>query len=133
MQADMPFDLRDRLIALGADKRAASIPLNQRANSAADWIAGTVVALDDQAVHADCWESHPAGDETLYLVDGRLTITLAREGTAETRVELQAGQAFIVPQGMWHRLHVLEPGRLLFITPAIGSEHSTAIRRQSIE
>jgi mannose-6-phosphate isomerase-like protein (cupin superfamily) len=32
------------------------------------------------------------------------------------------GQAFIVPRGCWHRLSVLEPGRLVFLTPTAGSE-----------
>ena len=132
MHADIPFNFRDRLIALRADKRAASIPLNERAKSAADWIVGTVVAMDDQAIHAEYWERHPTGDETLYLLEGHLEITLAKEGAPETQVTLRAGQAFIVPQGTWHRLHVLEPGQLLFITPPMGTEHRPRDPRQAI-
>jgi len=58
MQTDMPFDLRDRLIALRADKCVAIIPLSERAKSAAEWPAGTVAAIDDHAVHADYWKRH---------------------------------------------------------------------------
>ena len=123
MQADMPFELRGRLIALGADKHAKGIALPERATSDADWIAGSYLVADDHAVHADYWERHPAGDEALYLVEGRLAITLAREGGSEMQTTLAAGEAFIVPQGIWHRLRVLEPGRLLVITPPKGTEH----------
>jgi hypothetical protein len=82
MQADTPFELGDRLIALCPDKRATSIALNERATAPVDWIAGIVLATDDQAVHAHYWERHPelAGDEVLYLLEGRLSITLVTEG-----------------------------------------------------
>jgi mannose-6-phosphate isomerase-like protein (cupin superfamily) len=29
----------------------------------------------------------------------------------------------VVPRGCWHRLEAVQPGRLMFITPARGSEH----------
>jgi mannose-6-phosphate isomerase-like protein (cupin superfamily) len=130
MQADLRVELRDRLIALGADKRATSITLNERATCAADWVAGTFVAADDRAVHADCWERHPAGDEALFLLEGCLAITLASEDGSETQATLQVGEAFIVRRGTWHRLHVLQPGRLLVITPPAGTEHRRHETRQ---
>ena len=39
------------------------------------------------------------------------------------RVELRAGQAVINPRGVWHTADVHEPGSVLFITPARGTEH----------
>lgn len=123
MAADTPFDPCGKLIALGVDKRVSNIPLSTRAECAAEWIAGTVVAADGRAVHADYWERHPEGDETLYLLEGRVAITLAQHGTAERHLNLEAGQAFIVPKGVWHRLDVLEPCRLFFISSPKGTEH----------
>ncbi len=42
---------------------------------------------------------------------------------AETRTELDPGQAFVVPKGVWHRVDVLEPTHFLHITPGPGSAH----------
>ena len=41
----------------------------------------------------------------------------------ERVVELRAGEACIVPQGVWHRLLVHETGDLLFLTPGEGTAH----------
>ena len=41
----------------------------------------------------------------------------------ETRTEVVAGQAFLVPQGVWHRVDVQEPTHLVHITPGPGDGH----------
>jgi mannose-6-phosphate isomerase-like protein (cupin superfamily) len=72
-------------------------------------------------------ELHPDGDELLYLVAGRIAVVLDdgdQDHVGTERVEqLEAGQAFIVPKGTWHRIDVLEPGRLVHVTPGPGSAH----------
>ncbi|NHJ12215.1 MAG: cupin domain-containing protein [Candidatus Thorarchaeota archaeon] len=50
------------------------------------------------------WHKHDAEDEFFYVIDGLLLIDLEN-----TRVELQAGQGFLVPRGMNHRTRA--PGR----------------------
>jgi mannose-6-phosphate isomerase-like protein (cupin superfamily) len=47
-------------------------------------------------------EMHPDGDELLYLVSGAVTVTLELSG-GNTQVDLGAGDAIVVPQGVWHR------------------------------
>ena len=59
-------------------------------------------------------EMHPESDELLFLVSGGLDVILQEDG-AEQTVALDAGQAAIVPRGVWHRLVMREPGKLLFI------------------
>jgi len=61
-------------------------------------------------------EVHPDGDELLYLVSGAVTVTLELSG-GSTSVELGAGDAIVVPQGVWHQITTREPGRLVHITP----------------
>ena len=123
MRTDQPFDLSDGLVALGVDRRACRIHPSERPTTTADWILGAVIAAEDSAVHADYWERHPAGDEILHLLSGRLSVTLAPEGATERCCTLRAGEALVVPCGVWHRLQVLEPARLLFITPPRATEH----------
>ena len=57
-----------------------------------------------------------------YTFSGRMACIL-EESHGERVVELRAGEACIVPQGVWHRLLVREPGDLLFLTPAEGTMH----------
>jgi mannose-6-phosphate isomerase-like protein (cupin superfamily) len=72
-------------------------------------------------------ELHPDGDELLLLLSGRVEVILD-DGTqqqvgAETVQELAGGQAVIVPKGVWHRINVLEPSRLVHVTPGPGDGH----------
>ena len=118
-----PFSLQYGLIAYGDDKRAAHVPLSlpSLGDAAVDCILGVVDFYDDESVHADHWECHPGGDEILCVLEGRLLATVTRDGATEEAV-IAKGQAFIVPRAGWHRLRVLEPGRLLFFTPSAGTE-----------
>lgn len=73
-------------------------------------------------------EMHPDGDELLYLVSGRIDVIIEDGGDKETvgleRVEsLGPGQAILVPRGVWHRVDVQAPSRLVHITPGPGGSH----------
>jgi mannose-6-phosphate isomerase-like protein (cupin superfamily) len=68
-----------------------------------------------------CRRLHPEADELLFLVSGAVDVIL-QEGDAERTVALGAGQAAIVPRGVWHRLVMREPGKLLFINSRTGME-----------
>lgn len=61
-------------------------------------------------------EVHPDGDELLYLASGAVTLLLELEDGHKT-VELVAGDAVVVPQGVWHKITLREPGQLIHITP----------------
>ena len=71
------------------------------------------------------WEMHPHGEEILVLLAGKLTMVF-EEGGAERLVELEEGRACVVPRGIWHRVIVRAPGKLLGITYGRGTEHRPA-------
>lgn len=67
------------------------------------------------------WEMHPAGDEILYLVFGRVDLVLLQDGV-EHIVQLdRPGSSTIVPKGIWHTARVFETTKILFITPGEGT------------
>ncbi|HET7364680.1 MAG TPA: cupin domain-containing protein [Burkholderiales bacterium] len=67
------------------------------------------------------WERHPAGDEIVCLLSGRVRLVL--EGAAAP-VELKdAGAFIIVPKGTWHTAKTSMPTTMLFVTPGAGTEH----------
>jgi mannose-6-phosphate isomerase-like protein (cupin superfamily) len=74
-------------------------------------------------MHCDTptWEMHPAGDEVLYLLSGAMEVIL-EERDGNRVVELHAGEACLVPRGVWHRQLVRTAGDLLAITYGKGTQ-----------
>ena len=70
-------------------------------------------------------ERHPDGDELIYLVSGQVTVVVEAPG-GDQRHRLRAGAALIVPRGMWHRIEVDLPARLVHLTPGPSSQHRPA-------
>jgi len=60
-------------------------------------------------------ERHLDGDEVVCLLSGSVTLAL-EDGDARKDVVLEPGLAVVVPQGVWHRLLVEQPSRLLFFS-----------------
>jgi mannose-6-phosphate isomerase-like protein (cupin superfamily) len=73
----------------------------------------------------DHWERHPDGDEFLLLLSGAVTIVL-EEPSGQRDVPLKAGEAFVVPKGVWHTFVVAEAGDLIFATAGAGTDHRPA-------
>ena len=71
------------------------------------------------------WEMHPAGDELLFMLEGKATFVLElSEGLRE--IALGAGRLLVIPKGVWHTAKVSEPARLLAITAGLGTQHRQA-------
>lgn len=68
------------------------------------------------------WEMHPAGDEIVSLLSGRLDLVLEEDG-GERTIPLHPGATCVVPQGVWHRVIVHTPGDTLHITRGAGTRH----------
>jgi mannose-6-phosphate isomerase-like protein (cupin superfamily) len=66
-------------------------------------------------------ELHPDGDELIYVISG--TVRVVGESAPDEYCDLGPGGACIVPKGEWHRVRILEPTRLLHITPGPHGEH----------
>jgi mannose-6-phosphate isomerase-like protein (cupin superfamily) len=59
--------------------------------------------------------------ELLFLVSGNTAIVLD-DGKTRRKVSMKAGEALIVPRGVWHTFEIAEPGDLLAITRGAGTE-----------
>ena len=87
-----------------------------------DLDGGRLMGVTLQTADWNHWERHPAGDEILVLLSGRLELVL-ETAAGERRATIEAGQSFVVPKGLWHRGIVPEAGEVMFITPGAGTEH----------
>jgi mannose-6-phosphate isomerase-like protein (cupin superfamily) len=79
-----------------------------------DRLVGTFEFSSPEDLHSSTQEVHPEGDELIFLVSGAIDVVLQTAG-AERTVPLESGHAAIVPRGVWHRLVMRRPGKLLFI------------------
>jgi len=79
-----------------------------------DRVVGAFDFSSSADLHASMQEMHPLADELLILASGALDVILEEAG-GERTIALEAGQGAIVPRGVWHRLVMRRPGRLLFI------------------
>jgi len=125
------FDLSQTFVHLGLGVTARPIPdfewsaefLDHYADStASDGDEGRLVCIVEQDVTWDTWERHPAGEEVVVLLSGRVDVVQDLDG-GEMVIELHPGQAMVNPPNVWHTARVHAPGRALFITPGRGTEH----------
>ena len=126
-------DLSKNFIHLRDNASAELIPVTWRLFSGEgaryDRLLGAVDFTSSADLHGSAEEMHPGCDEVLYLVSGALEVVLHRE-EGEHRIELDSGQAAIIPRGVWHRLSMRRPGRLLFINSRTGMESRPALKEE---
>ncbi len=124
-------DLSSTVIHLGLGATATPLPdfawtpeslAAYGARFASDGDEGRMVVIVRQDETWNTWERHPAGEEVVVLLSGRVDLVQEIDGE-ERRVELHPGHAAVNPPGVWHTADVIEPGDGLFITPGRGTEH----------
>ena len=119
------IDLATTFIHLsdGGDAEAVNVtPMFwRRSGERYDRLAGVFDFSSPKDLHSSMQEMHPEADEVLFLVSGAIDVLL-EEADAERTVALESGQAAIVPRGVWHRLVMRRPGRLLFINSRKGMQ-----------
>ena len=126
------FDLSRTFVHLGLEGGPTATPLPDftftpeclaayTGRFARDGTDGRLVCVLEQDRTWDSWERHPAGEEVVYLISGRVDLVQERDGT-EHVIELHAGEATVNPPNTWHTARVHEPGWALFITPGAGTE-----------
>ena len=125
------FDLDSTVVHLGSG--ASAVPFGD-ADWSPEWLAryeqsfaadgddSRMVCVFPQSASWTTWERHPAGEELVVLLDGRIDVIQDVDGVRRT-IALRAGEAMINPRGVWHTADVHEPGKGLFVTPGRGTEH----------
>jgi len=89
---------------------------------ASDGDEGRLVTVGDITDDWQVWERHPAGDELVVCLSGRVRLVQEVDGE-EVAIEVGAGEYVVNGPGVWHTADVIEPGQSLFITPGRGTDH----------
>ena len=121
-----PFDLASTYVQLEDGPAALAVDVDDRfwekIDHRPELHGGRLVGTFHNAADWEIWEMHPAGDEIVCLLSGAIDVVLDEEH-GERVVPLEAGLTCIVPQGVWHRAIVREPGDTLHITRGEGTQH----------
>jgi len=123
------FDLARSFVHLkngGDTERVEPTPAFWRGGGArCDRLIGVFEFASAADLHGSMEEVHPEADELLCVLEGAVDVVL-REGSGDRTIRLAAGQAAIVPRGVWHRLEMRAPGKLLFVNSRAGMESRRA-------
>lgn len=99
--------------AVSRSLRVRTVPRRPGPPQRSDGLDIGIITLSGDAPHGG--EVHPDGDENLYVISGRLRVV--GDSAPEHPVELGPGDACIVRCSEWCRVQVLEPTRLVHVTP----------------
>lgn len=77
---------------------------------------GSSVGACDITGESPVWEMHPDTDELFYVVEGEFEITLLETHESVHHV-IEAGNIFVVPQGIWHKPAAPKGAKFIFHTP----------------
>lgn len=89
----------------------------------ADGAEGRLVSAYQFTESWDSWEMHPAGDEVVLCLSGRMTLHQEHADGATASVTLGPGDYAINPPGCWHTADIEGEATALFITAGLGTQH----------
>lgn len=113
------FDSKSHTVGLNSDFDAELVPARSDPEPRVNGVTIGMVTMTENSPHNG--EMHPDGDETLYLVSGRVKVTLEYE--QDEIIVMKPGDGMIVPKGIWHRVDILEPSTIFYATPGPNGEY----------
>jgi mannose-6-phosphate isomerase-like protein (cupin superfamily) len=118
MAKPIMFDPSTDTIGLSRELRAKKVPEQHDPPVPVDGVTFGVATMSENSPHGG--EMHPDGDEILYLIDGRARVVFL--DSAEPDVVMLPGDGMVVPKGTWHRVDILEPCQIVYVTPGPNNE-----------
>jgi mannose-6-phosphate isomerase-like protein (cupin superfamily) len=119
MIAPTKFNPSTHTIGLGRDLIASKVPERPDPPVPVDGATIGIATMSENSPHGG--EMHPDGDEILYLISGRANVVFL--DSPEEDIEMQPGDGLVVPKGMWHRVDILEPCQIVYVTPGPNNEY----------
>jgi len=106
-------------ISLDHDLSASKVPQRSDPSTPIEGITFGVATMSENSPHNG--ERHPDGDEVLYLISGRVRVVFP--DSAVDDIDVKPGDGLVVPKGMWHRVDILEPSQIVYLTPGPNNEY----------
>ena len=113
------FDARETAIGLSRDWQASRLDQRPDPQPPFDGLTFGVADMAQNSPHGG--ERHADGDELLYLISGRARVVFLDGDSAD--IDLRPGDGLVVPAGSWHRVDILEPCRIVYLTPGPNNDY----------
>ena len=112
------FSPSTHTIGLNRDLMASKMPERPDPPIPFEGMTFGVAMMSENSPHNG--EMHPDGDEVLYLISGRIKVVFP--DSAEEDIDVSPGDGVVVPKGMWHRVDIIEPSQIVYLTPGPNNE-----------
>lgn len=113
MAEPIHFDPSNHVIGLDGDFAATKLPEQPDPPVPFSGVTFGVATMSQNSPHNG--EMHPDGDEILYLISGKVRVVFV-DGDAED-VDVYPGDGLVIPKGVWHRVDIIEPCQIVYLTP----------------
>ncbi len=118
MTGPIKFNPATHTIGLSRNLVASKVPERPDPPAPVDGVTIGIATMSENSPHGG--EMHPDGDEILYLISGRAKVVFL--DSPEKDIEINAGDGLVVPKSMWHRVDILEPCQIVYVTPGPNNE-----------
>ncbi len=112
------FNPSTHTIGLSRDLVASKVPERPDPPIPIEGITFGVATMSENSPHNG--EMHPDGDEILYLISGRVKVVFL--DSPQEDIDVRPGDGLVVPKGMWHRVDIIEPSQIVYLTPGPNNE-----------
>ena len=119
MKVPTRFDANIDTIGIGRDLFSELVPMQADPPIPVDGMTIGIAEMSENSPHGG--EMHPDGDEVLYLISGHVNVVF--EDGAFEEIDMQPGDGLVVPKGVWHRVDILSPSKIMYSTPGPGGEY----------
>ena len=119
MKKPFRFNPTNTVIALSHAFEASALPERADPQVPVSGAIFGIATMSENSPHGG--ERHPDGDEVLYLISGRVRVVFL--DSEEADVDVAPGDGLVVPQGAWHRVDILEPSQIVYLTPGPNNEY----------
>ena len=113
------FNPENKTVAIKRDLSAEIMPAQPDPAIPVDGYTFGVTTMTENSPHDG--EMHPDGDEVLYLISGRVGVTI--ETDPVQKLDMLPGDGLVVPKGIWHRVDIVEPSQIVYLTPGPNGEY----------
>lgn len=119
MSGPYRFNPAEHAIGVGHDFSADPIPDRPDPQIPVDGATFGIATMHENSPHNG--EMHPDGDEVLYLISGRVRVVFPDDPIDD--LDVNPGDGLVIPKGMWHRVDILEPSQIVYLTPGPNNEY----------
>jgi len=113
MNKPILFDPSTHTIGLDGNLRATKVPEKPDPPVPFEGVTFGIATMAENSPHDG--EMHPDGDEVLYLISGRVRVVFLDD--TEDDIDVGPGDGLVVPKGVWHRVDIIEPSQIVYLTP----------------